>query len=364
MRSKVFPVWQVSVLLLTLAALLALPVNAEPNPGEDNFLYVMTNKTPGNSVIQFRRASNGSLTLVREVPTGGSGIGANGADPLGSQDSLVLSGDGRLLLAVNASSNEISVLETRAGKLMWLSKTASGGTFPNSVALSGDLVYVLNSQGAPNITGFRLAGNGVLHWITRVDLPTGSAGANDIRFTPDGTQLLVTVSGTNQILVFDVADNGVAGPAVPQTSAGGSPFGIRFGKGGVAVVSEAAGSASTYHIDDDALNVISGAVDDGQKASCWISLTQSGREAYVSNTGSGTISSYEVSGNGNLTLQKGVAANPGGAPIDSALSRDSRFLYVVESAQGRVLIFQEDRANLVPLGMVSVSVGSQGIAAQ
>jgi 6-phosphogluconolactonase len=343
----------------------AINLNAE-NAGGENFVYVMTNKNPGNSVIQFRRVSNGSLSWLQEVPSGGNGTGANGADPLGSQDSLLLSGDGRLLLAANAGSNEISVFGVINGKLTWLSKSASGGTFPNSVALSGDLVYVLNAKGTPNISGFRLGSNGSLHAISGaiINLPAGSVGANDIRFSPDGTRLLVTVSGTNQVLLFDVDDNGVASNPITQSSAGGSPFGIRFGHDGVAIVSEAAGSASSYHIGDgDTLDVISGAVNDTQRASCWISVTKSAREAYVSNTGSGTLSSYQISGRGELTLLSAVAANPGGAPIDSALSRDSKFLYVVESAQGKLLIFRSGE-NLTPIGTISVPVGSQGTAAQ
>src|SRR5215467_1136786 len=148
----------VAVLALTLGlfmSLCALNVRAQ-NTGGDNFVYVMTNKTPANSVLQFRRGAGGSLSFVRETVTGGSGTGANGADPLGSQDSLVLSGDGQILLATNAGSNEVSVFSARNGQLTWLSKSFSGGTFPNSVTLSGDLVYVLNAQGTPNITGFRL----------------------------------------------------------------------------------------------------------------------------------------------------------------------------------------------------------------
>ena len=129
----------------------ALNLNAQNSQG-DNFVYVMSNKNPGNSVIQFRRASNGALTWVREVATGGNGSGANGADPLGSQDSLVLGGGGLRLVAVNAGSNEVSVFGSIAGRLIWLSKSPSGGVFPNSVALSGDLVYVLNKNGTTPIS--------------------------------------------------------------------------------------------------------------------------------------------------------------------------------------------------------------------
>lgn len=334
-----------------------------------NFVYVMTNKSPNNSVIQYARAANGSLTSVSEVATGGKGTGATVVDPLGSQDSLVLSGDGHLLLAANAGSNEISVLDVENGKLKWHEKVWSGGDFPNSIALFGDLVYVLNAKGAvPRIDGFRLDPNGFLHMIpgSRVNLPPGSAGANDIGFSEDGTKLLVTVSATNQILVFEVGNNGLAGAPMPQPSAGASPFGVRFGRNGIALVSEAAGSASSYSFSStDMLNVISGAVPDTQATSCWITLNRSKTFAYLSNTGSGTISSYQIDGTGSLTLANAIAANTGGAPIDSSLSRDNKFMYVVDSAMGRIVILSVNGGNLSVIGSVSsLPTSIQGIAAQ
>jgi 6-phosphogluconolactonase len=343
--------------------------NAHAEDNDDNFVYVMSNKKPHNSIIQFRRANDGSLAWVREVATGGCGTGATGVDPLGSQDSLVLSGDGHLLLAVNAGSSEISVFKVIHDRLTLRDRVSSRGVFPNSVALFGDLVYVLNAKGStPHINGFRLDPDGVLHPIegARVELPPGSAGANDIRFAEDGTKLLISVSGTNEILVSEVADSGVAGPLSPNMSAGGSPFGIRFGRNGIAIVSEAAGSVSSYSFNSmDALEVISGAVTDTQKASCWISLDRSERYAYVSNTGSGTISSYQIGGAGDLTLIKAIAANTGGAPIDSSLSRDSQFIYVVDSAMGRVVILRVNAGNLSSIGAVSsLPTSIQGIAAQ
>ena len=367
MRAKVFlSPSRIVISIFALAVFLTiLPKGAAAQIG-DNFVYVMTNKKPNNSIVTYHRAGDGSLTLAHETMTGGSGTGPNGADPLGSQDSLVLSGDGLVLLAVNAGSNEISVLGRRGSVLTWLSKTPSGGTFPNSIALSGDLVYVLNSKGdSPNITGFRLDVNGRLHWIAKVELPGGSTGANDIRFAPDGSEVLVTVSPTNQILVFPVASDGTAGTPVEQASAGGSPFGIRFGHNSDAIISEAAGSVSSYQLTGaDMLNVISGAVSDTQKATCWIAVPRDGKFALVSNTGSGTLSSYSIDANGILTLLNAVAANPGGAPIDSALSRDGKFLFVDESAQGKVLIFRVNGGSLTPLGSVSLQEGIQGIAAE
>jgi hypothetical protein len=58
-------------------------------------------------------------------------------------------------------------------------------------------------------------------------------------------------------------------------------------------------------------------------------------------------------------LLNAVAANPGGAPIDSALSREGKFLYIDESAQGKVLIFRVSGGSLTQLGSVSLQEGIQ-----
>src|SRR5205807_679198 len=105
------------------------------------------------------------------------------------------------------------------------------------------------------------------------------------------------------------------------------------------IVSEAFGgtpnqaAASSYSASDDGiLSVISGSVPNSQTASCWVVTTNNGRSAFVSNTGSSTISSYEVgAGNGELTLINPIAADTGAnsAPIDMALNNSSRFLSVL-----------------------------------
>jgi DNA-binding beta-propeller fold protein YncE len=177
--------------------------------------------------------------------------------------------------------------------------------------------------------------------------------------------MLVAVSGTNQILVFPLGNNGVASSPIIQTSAAASPFGIRFGHNEVALIADASGAASSYQLSGaDMLSPISGDVSDTQMATCWISVPREAKFALVSNTGSGTLSSFAIDANGDLTLAHAVAANPGGAPIDSALSRDGKFLYVDESAQGKVLIFSVSGGNLAQIGSVTLKQGLQGIAAQ
>jgi 6-phosphogluconolactonase (cycloisomerase 2 family) len=239
------------------------------------------------------------------------------------------------------------------------------------VALHGNLVYVLNAHGTPNISGFRVNPSGVLMHIagsTRA-LPGGaSSAAHDIGFSPDGTRLLVTEGGTNRIDVFMLNSSGLVTKVVTQASAGSGPFGFRFGRAGVLANAEAnSNSVSSYMLtSEDTLNVVSPAVGDGQMATCWITLTGDGKFGFVSNTASGNLSAYTISGNGTLTLANAIAGTlNGGAPIDSALSDDGSFLYVDDSALGRVVSFRVHGASLVPMGSVGgLPTTLQGIAVQ
>src|SRR5262245_24634641 len=78
-------------------------------------VYVLTNQVE-NAVAVFHRSAQGTLTPAGQFPTGGTGDPGDPAknDPLGSQGALILSGGNQFLFAVNAGSNQISVL--RIGK--------------------------------------------------------------------------------------------------------------------------------------------------------------------------------------------------------------------------------------------------------
>ena len=119
-------------------------------------VYVLTNQV-SNAVAAFDRAPDGTLTQVGTFSTGGAGNpvaqpGDPPTDPLASQGALILSDNNKLLFAVNAASNEISVLSVGKDSLTLVDKVSSGGVRPISLTVHGNVLYVLNEGGTPNIT--------------------------------------------------------------------------------------------------------------------------------------------------------------------------------------------------------------------
>jgi len=330
---------------VTLGICAVAPSSAVHAQGKPNgFVYTMSNATE-NQILGFTRAPGGSLGEPFRVNTGGQGTGQN----LGSDNALVLSPDGRWLLAVNAGSNTISLLERHRGVLTLRMTVASGGTRPESIALSGDLVYVLNNGGTANISGFFLDDDrGQLHPIqgsTR-ELSSAAPDAPQIAFDNTGEVLVVTEKKTNLIDSFLIQADATPSRAVPNYSNGATPFGVAFDRRNNLIVSEAFGGAplasalSSYQVDfQGRLDTISASVPTGQSAACWVVVTSDGRYAYTSDTGNGVITGYRVARDGRLTLlqQNGLSARTGGAdskPVDLALTRRSEFLYSVNSGTG------------------------------
>jgi 6-phosphogluconolactonase len=150
-----------------------------------------------NAVAVFHRSAQGTLTPAGEFPTGGAGDPGNPPinDPLASQGALIPSEGNQFLFAVNAGSNQISVLRVRRSGLTLVGVVDSGGVRPISVTLHEDLLYALNAGGTPNITGFTVGDDGTLTPLAGSTQPLiGGATADpaQIGFSSDGTLLVVT----------------------------------------------------------------------------------------------------------------------------------------------------------------------------
>ena len=79
-------------------------------------VFVSTNAVAGNAVVAYARAANGSLSYTGTFATGGTGIGGT-ADPLTSQFAVALSDNAKLLVVVNAGSNDVSSFVVDGGDL-------------------------------------------------------------------------------------------------------------------------------------------------------------------------------------------------------------------------------------------------------
>ncbi|MFL6098413.1 MAG: lactonase family protein [Actinomycetales bacterium] len=319
---------------LAAVAALAVPVTAATSAGAATgssakqlvgHVYEATNVAGPNAVQVFDRYADGHLAAHGTVATGGRGAGAS----LHSQGGLVRSGS--LLLVVNGGDDTVSSLAITSNGLRLRSVVPSGGDLPVSVTAYGHTAYVLN-QGDSTISGFRIGANGKLQVLPRstrhLRTSGGTADAAQVSFQPNGRHLVVTERATNAIEVFPVA-GGYAGAATSTPSAGVTPYGFDFDRHGDLLVSEAAGSASSYRLGDR-LHVISPAVSDTQAAPCWLVTTPQGGWAFVVNSASASISSYRVGSDGALTLVAAAAATTGAgsAPTDATISPSGRILSV------------------------------------
>jgi 6-phosphogluconolactonase (cycloisomerase 2 family) len=382
-----------AIALCSLTSGLPMTLNAAtrpsptPRPRPQNLnagaVYVMTNQV-NNAIAVFGRAADGTLTPAGQFSTGGAGNpvpqGTDPAtDPLASQGALILGQGGQFLFAVNAGSNQISVLRISRSRLVLVGVFDSGGIRPISLTLYNNLLYVLNEGGTPNITGFTVGADGTLTPLAGSSQPLIGGTAADpaeISFNSDGTLLVVTEKAGNRIDTYTVDENGLPSAPIANASNGMTPFGFAFNNPGFLVVSEAFGgtpnqaAASSYSASQAGmLSVVSGSVPNSQTASCWMVITNDGHTAFVSNTGSGTISSYGLSADdGTLSLTNSTGGNtgPNSAPIDIALNVSSHFLYVLAGGLQSVVSFRvEQDGSLTMIDTdAGLPLGAQGIAAQ
>ena len=336
-------------------------------------VFVLTNAIGGNAVLVFPRSGDGSLGAPVSHSTGGLGTGGG----LGNQGAVVLTDDGRLLYAVNAGSDEISAFRATGAALTHLGNVPSGGDQPISIAVHGTLLYALNDGASPNVSGFRIDPDGQLSPIPGSTRGLSGAAVPDaaqLGFSPDGSRLVVTEKATNLLTTYTVQGDGTLSAPTAQTAAGPTPFGFAFDKRGTLIVSEAFGGApdasvlSSYRPSGAGWAPVSPLTATMETAACWVVVTPNGRFAFETNTGSNTVSAFQIGQDGSLTLldADGIAATTGAGPIDMDVSVNGRFLYTLNGAGGSISAFRiEADGDLDPLGATpGLPAGANGLVAR
>ena len=328
-------------------------------------VYVDDNTAGTNTIGAFDRHADGTLTPEpgSPFPAGGAGTGAG----LASQGAIQFSADGRYVLAVDAGSNQVSVLRVHPGG--WLSLVpggvvSSGGTLPDSIAVHGNLVYVANSgNGGSNYTGFRLFGGHLFPIPGSTVTLASDAAPGDVLFNSTGTKLAGTEVGPSQIDSFTVGFGGrlTAAPGSPFKAQGLGPFGSEFRPTDpdqlfVSNAHNTATDSGTISAFTDSRNgtltpVAGSPFADDQMAPCWVEITHDGQFLFTVNTASGTISRFKIAPGGTLTLlgSTPLRGTGGVGAVDARLSPDGRFLYVDESKTGAVAAFAVHGGNLAEL---------------
>jgi 6-phosphogluconolactonase (cycloisomerase 2 family) len=353
----------------------ALPRSAALSSDGSNVgaVFTLSNSAAGNAVIAFGRSADGSLTPAGSFATLGNGTGAG----LGSQGAVALSDDGQFLFAVNAASNTVTSFTVDGTSLTRVSTVASGGTLPISLTTHGSILYVLNAGGTENITGFAIGSAGDLTTLAGSSRPLSGTGVGpaQVGFDPSGRWLVVTEKNTNLIDVYAVAGNGYASAPIVNPSAGQTPFGFAFNQQGVLIVSEAFGGAvdasavSSYTLGSGGtLDVVSASVPTTETAACWVAVTNNGNFAYAANTGSASVTGFDVR-NASLAILNadGKTGTTGTTPIDAAVSRNSQFLYTLTAGSHSISAFgvrQNDGSLTTVGGAAGLPVGTVGLAAQ
>jgi 6-phosphogluconolactonase (cycloisomerase 2 family) len=367
---------RIGAALIAAIALGTVGTTHARTPEATGAVYTATNAATGNEILQFDRTSDGGLTFVNAFSTGGNGTG-NG---LGNQGGLAMTADGKFLLAVNAGSNDLSVLETTDGGLTLRDREPTGGLRPVSVTVNGRLVYVLNAGGAAggsdSVVGFRLSRDGHLAMIggSARGLSAASTAPAEVELSADGASLVVTEKATSRVDIFAVDDTGVLGASASYVSSGTTPFGFAFGKHDQFFVSEAFGGAanasavSSYQVTGAAtLALVSASVPTTQTAACWVAVSGDGRFLYTTNAGSGTVSGYSIRPDGTISLLEatGVSGVTGAGVTDVTLTGNGRYLYALRSGAGAIAAFRvEENGTLMSLGSTGLPPGANGIVAR
>ncbi len=367
--------------VLGLSTLVA-PVVAGADPpgnffghGADHVVFVQTDNLAGNQVVAYDRADNGSLTPDGTYDTGGLGGQLSGSvvDHLASQGSLTYDPGNAVLYAVNAGSDTVSVFAVRGDRLALRQVVSSGGAFPVSVTVHGDLVYVLNAENGGSVQGyvnffghlFALPGSNRPLGLDPTAAPQYVNTPGQVAFSPNGAQLIVTTKANgNDIDVFGVGRFGLlSATPVVNSEPGAVPFAIDFDGSGHLVIAEAGTDAlATFTLNQGGTVTPIAAVGTGQSATCWVAQAQG--FFYASNAGSGSISQYSDSPSGQLNLAAQTATDPG--TVDAAASADGQYLYVQTGGSGVVDEFHvAANGSLAEIGSVTVAgaVGGEGIVA-
>jgi len=333
----------------------------------EEYLYTVSNKASGNSVIGYEVNDGGGLTELPGSPFVTGGFGTDEANF--SDHGVIADKKGKYLFVTNTLSNDISVFKIKKDGSLDLvlgSPFPSGGAVPTSLALSDDVLYVSHIGAAIPGTdcvecdyrGFRVGGNGRLKPIdgSIVSLENASSAIPfSILFNEEGDTLIgsrlapAPTSARDHIMEAFKLDEktGLLSPApgAPYLAQGKQSIGMVFNPANDSQLFASAlvdflvqpGSVSSYLVAET--GQISAITPEevgtnGQFSTCWLEVTNNGANLFSANTRSGSISIFDIADDAQLTLrgnQELPLLEEGGldTPLQIKITSNNKYLYTV-----------------------------------
>jgi 6-phosphogluconolactonase (cycloisomerase 2 family) len=383
---------------LAALALLTFSLAAVPSAyAQLNLVYAESSSSTGkgNGIIGFSNDGTGHLTKLPRAPyaTAGTGpTGAAGAIQFDSDGEMIANSTGSLMFAVNGHSNTISVFTINTdGSLTRLpgAPVASGGQDPVSLALKENvlpnnisILVALNKAsdpgqtgGIPNYTTFDVNTNGVmtLNPGSTFNLSGGTSPAQVIARPGPFVQVFGIEFLNNKIVSYHVDNAGLLTELSELVTVGPTMGGTVVLKSrgvyvGLPTNNEVEIASYTLPGILTQKNVIT---NNGSQIG-WLTANAAGTRLYTSETGSGTVSVYDLTKPASPTQLQQFSLAAGSQPAHLKLDTTGNFLYVVDRTSNTLHVLNVSAvdgsltetltpvslglpAGAVPQGLVTVS---------
>ncbi len=320
--------------------------------------YVESNMATSNqNTVLVLRWAPGSLKPyeVASFPTGGSGSAdLTDSGVLDADQQVITNRDHTLLFAVNQGSDTIAVFKIQGnGNLEAVdgSPFPSGGKAPVSLALSGNVLVVLNkaqdgirdlSDTSANITTLRVGSDGSLKPIpdASIKIPPGSSPTQAL-ISPNG-KLVFESEESGPLRAFVLGSDGrlKQGPnsplkAEPSLFPPGFPDAKKFALGLIAHPTKPLVYASYPTVPalavysytaDGRLKFLRAVPNVGSVLPCWNVISKDGRWVYTNNAGNTTVTVFDTSDPVHPKQIQLVANTQAGNPWNFALDPSGKYL--------------------------------------
>jgi 6-phosphogluconolactonase (cycloisomerase 2 family) len=307
-----------------------------------------------NSVSAYWTNSMGLLTPIVGSPflTGGTGVFSSNplqAPGFMADQELVTNAARTLLFAVNGHSNTISSFSIQSdGSLTLVGNVNSGGQDPVSLALdekslAGTQLSVINqaqdpsqSGGVPNLTSFLVGSSGVLTPVARstVSFPTQCIPFEAVA-SPSGKFLFTVESNAGGTM--NSYSIGAGGKFVLNNSVSpalGSHFmgiAVHPVQRAIYVAVPDTNLIEIYTYNTQGALAYHGSVNNPGQGVGWLAVSTGGYRLYSAESGSNSVTMYDLTESKYLkpVVLQHVTLKPGGSPANIKVSAGNTFLYVL-----------------------------------